>query len=77
MESGFSFFTLCHLDVVECEDNVKLGVSNCLAELIQSFLDQWQKVTVLDSDGIQASIVHAEMQSTFWLSDKEDWCSGR
>ena len=33
-ESGFPLFTLCHLDVVECRDNVKLGVLNCLAELI-------------------------------------------
>ena len=63
-ESGFPLFTLCHPDVVECRDNVKLGVPNCLAELIQGFLDQWQGVTVLDSDGVQALIVHAEMQST-------------
>ena len=76
-ESGFPLFTLCHPDVVECRDNVKLGVLNCLAELIQGFLDQWQKVTVLDSDGVQASIVHTEMQSTSWLSDKENRCSGR
>ena len=64
MESGFPLFTLCHLDVVECRDNAKLGVPNCLAELVQGFPDQWQEVMVLDSDGVQASIVHTEMQST-------------
>ena len=76
-ESSFPLFTLCHLDVVECRDNVKLGVPNCLAELIQGFPDQWQEVTVFDSNGVQALIVHAEMQSTSWLSDKENKCSGR
>ena len=76
-ECSLLFFIFLHLDTVEGTNNFKLGVPHSFAKLVQYLLDQWQGVTVLDGDSVECSVVYTETQSTFWLLDKEDWCSSR
>ena len=53
--------------MVEGTNNVKLGVSHSFAKLVQHLLDQRQRVTVLDGDGVESSVINTEMQSTSLL----------
>jgi hypothetical protein len=44
---------------------------------VQVFLNEWEWITVLDSDLIQAAIVHTETKRSIRLFDEENPGSGR
>ena len=62
--------------MIESGNNIKLGEDLGSTQTVQGFRDQRQRVSVLNSDCIEASVVYAEMKASFRFLYKEDRCSG-
>ena len=71
-ERGQGFITFSDTESVERSNNVQLGEDSGSAQTIQGFRDQRQRISVFDSDGIQASVVNTEMKTFFRFLHEQD-----
>jgi hypothetical protein len=67
------FVAVCDSEAIKSSDDVKLRIVLCLAKSFQGFLDQRDRVAVLNSHSIQTAVVNAEAETTPWLLNK---CKG-
>ena len=61
-----------HTDLVVARAEVQLGEELGAMQLIQQFIDQRNRVRVLDGDGIEGSVVDAEPPRSVGFLDEED-----
>jgi hypothetical protein len=59
--------SFCYLKVIVCSNDVELYIIFCIAECIQCLLYQRKGVLVLDCDVIEAMVVLANSDTTFWF----------
>ena len=62
--------------MIESSNDIKLDEDLDLTQTVQGFRDQRQRVSVLNSDCVEASVVYTEMKASFRFLYKEDRCSG-
>ena len=62
--------------MIESSNDIKLGEDLGLTQTVQGFRDQGQRVSVLDSDCVEVSVVYAETKASFRFLYKEDRCGG-
>ena len=72
-ECSQDFITFSDTESVECSNNVQLGEDPDSAQTIQGFRDQRQRISVFDSDDIQASVINTEMKTFSEFLHEQDW----
>jgi hypothetical protein len=72
-EGSHPFIALPDAYVVKGGNDVQLGKDLCLAQTVKRLFDQWYRVTILDSDRIKCSIIHADSKASVRLPNDEDW----
>ena len=73
LESSFPFFTICYSEKVVGGTNIQLSIIFCLLEAHQRFLQEREKISILDYTGIKGSVIHVELKRAIALLNKQDW----
>ena len=75
-EGGKPLVALGYTDAVECGDDVELGIELGVAEGIQGFSNERERVPVLDGDGVKSTVVVADPNTSPWLGGEKERRSG-
>ena len=62
-------------ELVKSSDDVQLCVEFRVAEGVEGFADERERVTVFDSDGVQSTVVLADPDSASWFGGEQEGCS--
>ena len=65
---------LCDSELIERRDDVKLCVDFGATECIECLSDQGERVSILDCDVVQSTIVLADPYSPSWLRGEKEGC---
>jgi hypothetical protein len=76
LKGSFPLISILYLDPVISVKEVEFAEYLGALELIKEFTNQWNRITILDSNGIETSIIYTKSQSTILLGCKDD-CSTR
>jgi hypothetical protein len=76
-ESCLPFFTFGHAHQVGGVLNIESGVVTGLRETVQSFADQGERVTVLNSAVFEFLVGHTKTQSAILCVNEQYWSSSR
>ena len=73
-ECSQGFIAFSDTESVERSNNFQLGEDPGSAQTVQGFRDQRQRVSVLDGNCVEASVVYTEIKASFRFLYKEDRC---
>ena len=73
VEHCFPVVFLVNVDAVVGIPKVHFGKDLGTCQVIQHFTHQWQGVSVLECDAVQALVIHTQVQATILLGHKHDW----
>ena len=75
-EGHFPLVSISDVDVVVSPSDVKFGEDIGIFHLVDEILDQWERVCIFDSVGVDVSVILAwsEGVGSVLLIDKEEGC---
>ena len=76
LENGFYFIIFTNFHLIIGIDEIQLGESFYLTELIQRFANQRQQILIFDDNIIKILIIYTKTKASIWLSIKKNKCSG-
>ena len=75
-EGRFPLVSISDVDVVVSPSDVKFGEDLGIFHLVDEILDQWERVGIFDSVGVDVSVILARSEGvgSILLIDKEEGC---